>query len=152
MKTIKSMMEIKNNPVHVYVRWSQSILLDIKRGHSLRYGSQTEYGLSACEIDPLWEDWRILRQIKEYEFTGAANCWLITGEVVGRGGDNEPLLINIRVLGKVSKKLLAINWRKLELQSLLAREEECLAIITDPIGIKITIDCINRYREELKSA
>jgi len=104
-RTIKSLDQIKNTEGRVYVRWSKSIALDNKRGYSLRSGTSREAGLSACEIGKDWDDQRILRQIAEYSFVGTS-CWIVTGDEIGRGGDNEPLLTNVEVIGKVNDKML----------------------------------------------
>ena len=104
-RTIKSLDEIRNVDGRVYVRWSKSIALDNKRGYSLRSGTSRETGLSACEIGKDWNDRRILRQLAEYEFCGGS-CWIVTGDEIGRGGDNEPLLTNVEVIGKVNGKML----------------------------------------------
>lgn len=136
MKTIKTLEEIKNINGKIYVRWSKSIALDNKRGYSLRYGTQAEAGLSVCAIDKSWEDWRILRQIQEYKFL-AEKCWIVTGDEIGRGGDNEELLDNVVCLGKVSENLLSTDWRGMERNSGIADLHERLTRITDPIGKEI---------------
>jgi hypothetical protein len=133
MKTIKSLDEIKNTNSKVYVRWSQSIALDNKRGYSRAYGTSAEAGLSCCEIDKSWEDWRILRQIAEYGFVGG-DCWVITGHEVGVGADNEPLLSDVKLVGKVSGKLLATDWQAMRKDVDIADYQERLTRITDPIG------------------
>ena len=136
MKTIKSLEEIKNTSGKIYVRWSKSIALDNKRGYSLRFGQEAEAGLSVCAIDQSWEDWRILRQIQEYRFL-SDSCWIVTGDEVGRGGDNEELLKNIVCLGKVSENLLSADWQAMKRNADIADCQERLAHITDPIGKKI---------------
>jgi hypothetical protein len=103
-RTIKSLDQIRNADGKIYVRWSKSIALDNKRGYSLRAGTGREAGLSACEIGKDWDNDRILRQMAEYSFTGGS-CWIITGREVGRGGDNEPLLVDVQCIGKVSDSL-----------------------------------------------
>lgn len=115
MKTIKSLNEIKNITGKVYVRWSKSISLDRKRGYSLRYGTQAEAGLSACEINTTREDWRILRQLNEYSFVGGS-CWLVSGDEVGTGADNEPLLRNVKLIGKVADNLAKADWERIMFQ------------------------------------
>jgi hypothetical protein len=112
MTTINSLSEIKNQKSRIYVRWSKSFDLDKKRGYSVAYGTQAEAGLSVCEIDKSWDDWRILRQLQEYKFAsnGQGQCWLITGDECGRGQDNEPLLKNANLIGKVSNKLTSTDW------------------------------------------
>ena len=137
MKTL-TLEEIKNANGKIYVRWSRSIALDNERGYSLRYGQEAEAGLSACSIDPSWEDWRILRQIQEYSFLGGA-CWIVAGDEIGRGGDNEELLENVVCLGKVSEKLTSTDWKKMERNASIAELQERLTRITDPIG-KIIVE------------
>lgn len=136
MKTIKSLEEIKNTSGKIYVRWSKSIALDNKRGYSLRYGTQAEAGLSVCVIEQSWEDWRILRQIQEYRFL-SDSCWIVTGDEIGRGGDNEELLENVVCLGKVSENLLSADWQAMKRDADILDLQERLARITDPIGKKI---------------
>jgi len=147
MKTIKSLDEIKNANGKVYVRWSQSINLDSKRGYSLKYGTSAESGLSSCEIDLTWEDWRILRQIAEYSFVGG-NCWIVTGDEIGKGEDDEPLLSNVKLVGKVSDSLLAIDWQSMKNEVDIADYHERLTRITDPIGKRI----INKALSKLLGA
>ena len=147
---INTLDQIKNTSKKVYVRWSKSIALDNKRGYSLRCGTQSEAGLSCCEIDKTWEDWRILRQLSEYRFVGGS-CWIITGEEVGTGADNEPLLKNVNLIGKVSDSLLSINYRKAELEQTIADDEERLTRITDAIAIQIIAKHIEKNKQLLKS-
>jgi hypothetical protein len=146
MKMIKSVEEIKKIEVPIYVRWSKSIALDAKRGYSLRYGTQAEAGISACEINKSWEDWRILRQLQEYCFLGGS-CWIVTGRKVGKGGDNEPLLKNIRCLGKVSRTLTNANWEEMKRVSDLAELKERLSRITDKSAMEIIQKDISRLEK-----
>lgn len=130
MKKINSLSQIKNTSGKIYVRWSRSIDLDKKRGYSLRYGTQAESGLSCCEIDPTWEDWRILRQLNEYCFVGGS-CWLISGDVIGTGADNEPLLGNVELIGKVSDNLAEADWLLIWRDEMIAREQARFESATD---------------------
>jgi hypothetical protein len=130
MKTIKSLNEIKNITGKVYVRWSKSFNLDRKRGYSLRYGTQAEAGLSVCEINTTWEDWRILRQLNEYSFVGGS-CWLVTGDEVGTGADNEPLLRNVKLIGKVADNLAKADWLLMWRNEMIAREQARFENATD---------------------
>lgn len=145
---INTLDQIKNTNGKVYVRWSKSIALDNKRGYSLRCGTQSEAGLSCCEIDKNWEDWRILRQLSEYRFVGGS-CWIITGDEIGTGADDEPLLTNVNLIGKVSDALLSINWRKMELEQAIADAEERLANITDAFAIQIVKKSIENNKKLL---
>lgn len=150
-KTINTIEQIRNTEGKVYVRWSKSIDMDIKRGYSLRFGTQAEAGLSVCEIDKTWEDWRIIRQLQEYRFTGAPNCWIITGRETGRGGDNEPLLSNIEVIGKAGSELTTANWQRDMLVARIAQAEARLAGLTDAAAISITEQQIAKMRAKLEA-
>lgn len=152
MKQITSTAQIKNLPQkHIYVRWSKSIALDNRRGYSLRYGRDREAGLSACEINKDWEDWRIIRQLQEYVFLGGT-CWLVTGDEIGLGGDNEPLLCNIEPIGKVSQKLLMLDWHRLYDEKVLAELVDRLSRMTDAIAIKLTKEEIAKLQSKLATA
>lgn len=143
MKTIKTVDEIKKLNTKIYVRWSKSTALDNKRGYSLRCGTQAEAGISACIIDPSWEDWRILRQIQEYRFL-SDKCWIVTGDEVGRGGDNEELLENVICLGRVSETILSTDWQSLKRELEIADLQERLTRITDAIGRDIVQNKLNK--------
>lgn len=123
MITIRSAEQIKKLEGKIYVRYSKSIALDNKRGYSLAYGTKAEAGLSACVIDQSWDTWRILRQIGEYKFCGT-NCWIITGNEIGRGEDNEELLKDVVVIGKVSNDLVNSDWLKMWRDELLSSEKQ----------------------------
>ena len=150
MKAISTVDQIKALEVPVYVRWSKSIALDNKRGYSLKYGTSQERGLSVCRIDQTWEAWRIVRQLTEYQFCGGS-CWIVTGDEVGRGEDNEELLSNVTCLGKVSSELLATNWRKAQVESAIAADEARLTRMTDQIAIEQTLKAIERNRRLLEN-
>lgn len=154
-KTIKSLDQIKNIEGKVYVRWSKSIAKDKKRGYSLAYGTSAEAGLSCCEITKEaegWEgeDWRLIRQLTEYKWICGGTCWIITGEVVGTGEDNEPLLANVEVIGKASPALTNLEWRQMELDKDIAAREEGLASgrITDAIARKIAEKSLAKMKAE----
>ena len=103
---------------NIYVRWS-NVSPDQERA-SKRYGTQRENGLSACLLNIRWADWRLIRQLMEYQFTGAKHCWIITGrELRKRGGDNEPLLEigTIKVLGEYDYKN-APDWKALKIKEM----------------------------------
>lgn len=147
-KKITTLDEIRNHPEKVYIRWSNSFAKDQARGYSLRYGSQSEAGLSCVEIDPEWEDWRLLRKITEYEFTFARHCWVITGDYVGRGGDNEPLVANIRLVGEVDKSLLKTDWKKMQIEHYIAKTEARIERIPNEID-KEKAQNMKAYYEQL---
>lgn len=145
---ITTLTQLRNTKRRIFVRWSKSLRLDTKRGYSLRSGTQAEAGLSCCEIDPTWEDWRIVRQLVEYRFVGGS-CWIITGDVVGTGADNEPLLNNANLVGRVSDILLNVNWHRMQLESQVAADERGLARATDPIGRRIIAESLESNRRLL---
>lgn len=142
--------QIRNSEGRIYVRWSQSIDKDQKRGYSLAYGTSAEAGLSCCEIDRCAEDWRIVRQLTEYKYICGGTCWIITGDVVGTGEDNEPLLANVEVLGKASAALTDLEWRQMELDEDIARLEKAIATSTntDEIGKKISANWLAEMKKE----
>jgi hypothetical protein len=141
-RKIKSLQQIREIEGRIYVRWSVSFDLDKERGYSLRFGTQREAGISVCEIKKEWADWRILRQLQEYRFCGGS-CRLITGNYVGRGGDNEELIRDIELIGTVSENLLAADWKSMKLEIEIEKCKDKLSRVTDPFAVKI-------YEEELE--
>lgn len=97
--------------VHVYIRYSRGAAADRKMGASTNHiTGQREAGLSVNNFVPTHMEWmmreeaeagrfrrHIARQLREYSFL-PGQPYLLTGELVERGGDNEPLLINWRPL------------------------------------------------------
>lgn len=154
-KTIKSLDQIRNIEGRIYVRWSQSIAKDKERGYSLAYGTSAEAGLSCCEITKDadgWEseDWRLIRQLTEYKYICGGNCWIITGDEVGTGEDNEPLLANVEVIGKASAALTNLEWRQMELDQDISRRETALSSgkVTDDIARKIAEKSLAKMKKE----
>lgn len=72
-------------------------------------------GLSANPMNPEdwwtrpWQDWAA-RQICQYRHLsdkdGDAHVWLLTGRCVGRGPDCEPLLVDVKPLGRLTDAVL----------------------------------------------
>ena len=152
MKTISSLAQIRNIGGKVYVRWSKSIALDNKRGYSLRGGTTPEAGISCCVVKQDWEDYRILRQLNEYCFCGN-NCWLVTGDEVGRGGDGEELLINVECIGRVSDTLLGSGWERMKLEKEIADNSARLSKVTDAFArtiIENTIAAAERKLSDMR--
>lgn len=150
MNTISSIQAIRNIPGRVFVRWSKSLDLDNARGYSLRHGTQAEAGISVCDIDKSWPDWRILRQIQEYSFLGG-NCYIVSGAVVGNGGDDEPVISGItRAHGQVSSALVNTDWAEMWRGMEIARQQSILASMTDEIGQDITRRYIARLQRASK--
>jgi len=147
---INTLEDLKSIGETLYIRWSNSIEKDQERGYSLRYGTQAESGLSTNNVNTTWADWRILRSIQEYRFTGAKYAYVLTGEVAGRGGDNEPLLKNIKVHGIVSASLITANWRKMKAENDLASALDRLSRITNDFACKSTQKEIERLMQLLE--
>jgi hypothetical protein len=100
----------------VFVRHSKGIEVDRGRS-SVDYESGLELpGLSANPLDPepWWtrarKDW-LARQLCTYvhlkdDADEKRYTWVLTGEVVARGPDNEPLLATVKPLGVLGDELL----------------------------------------------
>lgn len=104
---------------HIFVRWSRSPKADERRGYSLNHASMSrEPGLSVQTID-LYDanrfdsDIRIALYLLDYRFCGPV-CSLWSGELAGRGGDNEDTIVNAHIIGIVHDDIIiqAIKIRK----------------------------------------
>lgn len=89
----------------VYIRFDDNITRTIARGHSVNQQSgSSEAGISVNNLDPESERDAAVNAA-DYAFVGGLP-WLVTGEYVGRGSDNEPLLDNVRVLAEIDYKAI----------------------------------------------
>jgi hypothetical protein len=89
----------------VYVRIDDNIARTIKRGHSVnQQNGVSESGISVNNLNAESETDAAVNAA-EYAFIGGLP-WLVTGEYVGRGSDNEPLLTNVRVLAEIDYKAI----------------------------------------------
>ncbi len=104
---LSELIEIGNNQ-KAYIRWSNSIAKDIKRGYSLDHSNYSRHaGLSAQNVRS--DDPELLaRMVPEYRYTGAAHCWIISGRRNGTDSDNAPTVDaeSIVVIGEVAKSLI----------------------------------------------
>lgn len=119
MKTINSLREIislvRSSDSPVYVRWSTNPAADMRSGRS--YNHQTgaaEAGLSVNNLlyaGIATEDDDIALMLLEYRHVSigqsGARAWLLTGDIAGRGSDNEPLLTNVAPLATVGSQAIA---------------------------------------------
>jgi SPP1 gp7 family putative phage head morphogenesis protein len=142
MPKIKSVDEIRELADKVgkpiYVRWSANPAADLKRGYSLRHGTAAEAGLSAVEIDPTWPEWRIIRQLGEYQFLGG-RLWIVTGRQVGLGGDNEPVLRDVKYIAEIDRAFATKDWLAVWREEAIAARRADLEKITDEIGRRIVM-------------
>lgn len=100
MKQIKSYKEYQSTIAegNLFVRFTPSIKDDLRYKSSQNaITGRSEAGLSVNPAEYL-----------EYSFLmlGGYKCYLLSGEIVGRGGDNEPLLKNFKVVAEVNKKVI----------------------------------------------
>lgn len=113
MKTLKTLKEVKEiekeDNQEVYVRYSRNHEADIERGYSLNHQTgEREPGLSANRIDQDAEDYKILKQLTEYEYTrqdGKSYGWICVGRRIGTDSDGAPTIEVDRVVGKVGLDL-----------------------------------------------
>lgn len=96
LEQIRDYIESHDSPL--FVRWSVYPEKDIARGYSLNHQTgQAEAGLS---VEQVGAD-NIAMQIRSYSYL-PGRCWLLTGEIVSRGSDNEILVDNATFIGYVT--------------------------------------------------
>ncbi|GAA1661571.1 hypothetical protein GCM10009679_78170 [Saccharothrix algeriensis] len=111
---------VEREPRELFVRWSRGPGVDLPREQSSRddlTGSPMP-GLSAnsLAVEPWWggrplELW-LARRLYDYhhlpDLRGpGVRPWVLTGDVVGRGPDNEPLVVCREALGWIADPVLA---------------------------------------------
>jgi hypothetical protein len=110
----------------IYVRWSYYPKRDLVKGYSINYAQHTrEAGLSVQTIDSgdmgrCDTDIRIAIYLTEYRFCGPV-CSLWAGDVIGKGGDNEDVIGNLRLLATVDTLQVALRSKLSELLVLAGR-------------------------------
>lgn len=99
----------------VYLRYSQGPETDRHDTASCDYEADVVMpGLSVSAIapEPWWprpaQDW-IARRIRQYAQLHEPGRfpWLLTGRIVGRGPDHEPLVTDVRPIARLSSRTLA---------------------------------------------
>ena len=110
LNTINTLLEVKallEERGTVFVRWSNGPAEDARYGWVSR-NHQTgavEPGLSVDTIHAHYSDHQILRAITQYRFIGGPVCYLLTGEINGKGSDREDTLTACTPLALVGTAL-----------------------------------------------
>jgi hypothetical protein len=133
LPTIGSLSELAHlldghggNPA-LFVRWSEGPESDLAREHSIDELTRTELdGLSAnsLAVEPWWGDrpvetW-LARRIYDYLHLRSrrrpkeVRPWVLEGEEVGRGPDNEPLVRCRRALAWIGESVVDEAVRRIE--------------------------------------
>jgi hypothetical protein len=104
VQTIDELVKLAADRDDLYVRWTADAEQDQARGTSLDELTGVELpGLSAnpLKVEPWWDESRLdlwmARRLYDYRHLRRKRGpeirpWVIAGEVVGRGPDNEPLV------------------------------------------------------------
>lgn len=104
IETLQELVDLTNDRDDLFVRWCADAEEDRERGTSLDELTGVELpGLSAnpLAVEPWWKDrpievW-IARRLHDYRHLQRkrdeqVRAWVLSGDVVGRGPDNEPLV------------------------------------------------------------
>lgn len=90
----------------LYVRWETDGKKGMRRGYSINHVSGArEAGVSANSLMTNSLEWLAV-SVLEYHGVCGLYGWIVTGEEVGRGGDNEPLLAKVRVVAPVTDAMV----------------------------------------------
>jgi hypothetical protein len=104
---------VETSPEPLYVRFSSGLDRDASIDH------ESGLRLPGVSVNPLrppawWQGspvagW-VTRQVRAYqhlmERDDDRRCWIVSGTVVDRGPDNEPLLTDVRAVGVLSEALV----------------------------------------------
>ena len=112
--SLDQLADLATDPL-LYLRYSKGPAADAEEGPSRDYEANvTLPGLSATTIspEPWWrrpiKDW-VARRICKYSELAEEDgrfAWLLTGRMVGRGPDHEPLLVDVRPHARLSRDVL----------------------------------------------
>jgi hypothetical protein len=114
LDSLLAVVECVNAHGEVYVRHSRGPAADAERVSRDFEAGLDLPGLSVTHLtpEPWWsrpvEDWVARRLCKYDELTNQEGRfpWVLTGRVVGAGPDHEPLVVDVRPLGKVGGQAL----------------------------------------------
>ena len=116
-----------HHPDDLFVRWSEGPESDLAQEHSYDELTRTELvGLSAnsLAVEPWWDDrpvemW-LARRIYDYLHLrhrgrpAAVRPWILEGEEVGRGPDNEPLVRCRRPVAWIAEDVVDESVRRID--------------------------------------
>ena len=115
MKKIKNLEELKaliDEKGTLYIRYSANINGDCKRGYSTNHANgQSEMGLSVENLvnpDGIFDyhdSEYLAMQVSSYGYLGE-QAYILTGDYVGRGSDNEPMIEYAAVVAQMSTAAL----------------------------------------------
>lgn len=166
---IKTVINEAGEPA--FVRWSRGPKYDLKPGaRSMNQTTgQSEAGLSAQLLEPDFDPWVLARRIGEYEFLRFngkdISPHLYAGKVLGRGGDNEPVIAPTKYLGNLAPELLdaVLDPNRVERLAAMRRLRNQEAKFTNPewlqnpdvtryngLGYKRAEKELEEYRAELE--
>jgi hypothetical protein len=128
MPTIRSLdeiVEMTRGRSDLFVRWSEGPDADLERHRSIDELTRTELaGLSAnsLAVEDWWEgpdDLWIARRIYDYlhlrkRRPADVRPWVLEGEEVGRGPDNEPLVECDRPVAWIAENVVEVSARMIE--------------------------------------
>lgn len=110
MRTFETLADIRKagEGKELFVRWSRGPESDAQMNWtSTNYQTgYQEYGLSVVRLDTDSSDYDMYYALAEYRFLTHPVCYILTGTVVGRGSDGEPVLEDCEVLGLVHDSLI----------------------------------------------
>ena len=123
--SLRELAELVRAGAGLFVRWSEGPEVDLRRHRSVDELTRTELaGLSAnsLAVEPWWDgphDLWVARRIYDYLHIRrrrpvAVRAWVLEGEEVGRGPDNEPLVRCHRAVGWIADQVVDEAVRMIE--------------------------------------
>jgi len=113
VQSLRELAELVEIGEPLFVRYSQGPEADAAEVSVDHESGCTLPGLSVNPLDPepWWdrprEHW-VARQLQQYAHLAAGEryAWVLTGAVVGRGPDCEPLVVEVRPLARIAARAL----------------------------------------------
>lgn len=118
LRTLDELTRLLEGRDHLYVRWSRGPAADLRSVSSRDELTGVPMpGLSAnpLDVEPWWQDrpvkvW-VARRLHDYshlprEKGPDVHPWVLRGREVGRGPDNEPLVVDVEPVGRIDGRVI----------------------------------------------
>ena len=158
MKTITTIAEVLEliaaHGDRLFVRWGNPNQDDLILGRS--YNAVTGRREAGLSVSRWWSESEadLYKWIGEYQFlriNGPCQPYLLTGEVVGKGGDGEPVIASAKVVALIDDSMVKSldEIEIIRLRAAISKDRERLQRMSDASARRITMEFIEAAESKL---